>query len=212
MEKTYFVKFLPVPGEIKRDSDVGSHVFYKGEVYRNMSILNNKHPDTHTFIMKDGDSRGYHEKLTDITRARLFLCSNDIKVGDRFKSAMYPDKEFECLEKPDPIPEGVYPEKCYYTKREAWIQWIPYSEAYKIVGPASGDAVWVTEGMIFPEDQVGYMYNILGEDSDDEYFTIEDWPAAVARWYSGDAGSVMKKWLLADMPVSFKCPTCKTFH
>lgn len=146
----YFAKYLPVEGKVKPKDK-----FKHGINGRYLAIA----------------SDGWNEQskifFPEYFKVKLFLCSRDIKVGDKFKSPLYPDKEYECLEKPDPTPQGVYPDKCYYTKNRLWFQWIPYSEGYKVIGLISKQAVWVTEGMEFDESDLRML--IKGNTTDWEF-------------------------------------------
>lgn len=68
MTKTYFTKYLPVEGEIKW----GDYFKSKGNIFRH--ILNKD---------KDGN---LHKNYKDAKLVKLFLCSRDIQVGDKFFS------------------------------------------------------------------------------------------------------------------------------
>lgn len=66
-------------------------------------------------------------------RVKLFLCSRDIQVGDKVKSPVY---EEDLVAKSHELLNGAY------------------HNCFKVIGEISLDAVWVTEGMEFEEDDV----------------------------------------------------------
>lgn len=110
--KKYFAKYLPVEGEIK-----------EGDIFI--------HPDgTKERASRDLDGRG-------LSKVKLFLCTKNIQVGDRYKSPRYAESnEYIDIER--------------YASE-------PMEGSFKIVGEISPEAIWIKDGDEFDEDQVkGY--------------------------------------------------------
>ena len=80
----------------------------------------------------------------------------------------------------------------------------------KPLGEISGRAKWVKENDEFIEEEIGVLWNFVGEDSDEELFTLNKWPEAVKQWYRGKIPSYMKKSVTSPQ-IAVKCPCCGTF-
>lgn len=115
MSKKYFAKFLPIDGEIK-----------EGDKY---NWLNEIHTAT-ALTIKMGHAK---------TRLKLFLCSRDIQVGEKW-----------YLEDGD----GVVGSN---TRKEGE-DWSPIMQekAYKIIGEISPEANFVKEGDEFSDGEFCY--------------------------------------------------------
>lgn len=126
----YFTKYLPVEGEIKE----GNWYIWKNNkalcrATGDLDILNN------------------HLKHKDIEKVKLFLCSRNIQVGDKFNSAN--GINFVCTRTDD---TKIY---CIGGLNSD-IEEVPHSicYAYKVIGEVSLAATFVKEGDEFEEDQV----------------------------------------------------------
>lgn len=124
MSKKYFAKYLPVEGEIKEVGDV--------------ALYPNGFSETAS-----------SETLSDLIgntackKAKLFLCSRDIQVGDKF---IFDDDllagPFEVISKETKISAGQAPIDSIQGK------------GFKIIGEISPDATWVKEGDEFDEEDI----------------------------------------------------------
>jgi len=204
MSKPYFAKYLPVEGEIKKGDK-----FKRGE------------DDICTFLkwlqpLEDGrkkslvqnswaGDKGIHAYFgQDIKPVKLFLCSKDIRVGDEVWSPdsnrnMELDKFTLTAKAGDKseasFAEGTNPK--YNNGNPIYLSYL----TFKVIGEISTEAIWVTEGMEFDEDEVEiWWYNILKDkftphkyEPSDEYTDLVDNPALEKR-------------------PRIKCPTCKMFH
>jgi hypothetical protein len=94
----------------------------------------------------------------------LKLCTRNIFVGDTFLSPIYTGKEFKCMSPEPPVEGGMQPSGCHYTEINNRILWVPYSEAYRIIGEVSKGAIWVKDGDEFDEKDLGWL-----SDSGDDY-------------------------------------------
>ena len=127
--KNYFCKYLPVEGEIK-----------KGDYFY------------------DGSENGVFQAQIDMEqkggckKVKLFLCSRDISIGDKVRRpsgfSERPDLEFTVNSIGERDGKKLYKEgdENYHTKGTE-------ENTYKVIGEISPDAVWVTEGMEFDEDE-----------------------------------------------------------
>lgn len=178
MSKKYFAEYIPVEGEIKEHS----MVFADGKL------------GTVVYASKYGI--GYEVEFPDernvfpftpeyIKPAKLCLCSRDIQIGDKVIGSHKI--------------EGVYFGKSQ--SGDFIINWedgntvcgLHDPDAFKVIGKISPDAIWVTRGMEFDEDDVCIM-------ATDKHFDISN-PI-----------EVVKKEDIGEIWVEIKCPTCKTFH
>lgn len=184
MEKKYFVKYIPVGGEIKK-VEVGTILkihLAMGTEY----IVTSVEGDKYTCDLREGlnndDTKyggfGSIKGLKDdeiVGKVKLFLCSRDIQEGDRVRVEWNDGKTTEEI----------------VAKFNYWIEGEP---VYKVIGEVSPNAIWVKEGMEFEEDQVQVHV--------DEYniFTLKGW--FTYHLYKNHVPSFLQ----------FKCFTCGTFH
>lgn len=166
MNKPYFTKYLPIDGEIKvGDKIILNNAHPQGRIrtaYRitqNNRLWNGLDWDTikgkHYFIdptPKDG--AGFATEL-ECKKAQLFLCSKDIKVGDKFRCELF--EEFKCKKITEGDGLNHFPKETLIwtwdrsTKNIKY--WRPASECFKVIGPISQEATWVKEGDKFNEDE-----------------------------------------------------------
>lgn len=119
MKKTYFCKYLPVEGDIK-EGDLIS----KNEVNRIPSLAQK------IFLHK--------YKKDGFYKVKLFLCSRDIQVGNKYINPIYPDKEQEMT----------------YESFKNKSTWSYNKDNFKVIGEISKDAIWIKEGDEFDADKV----------------------------------------------------------
>jgi hypothetical protein len=127
MSKIYFAKYLPVDGEIKE----GDSYLFADKV-----LLAPK-----TFADHDEGSDGKRRKV------KLFLCSEDIQIGDMVKDINYPSQ----------IPflmDGLY----LKILKEKGIK----DNFYRVVGEISPEATWVKDGDEFDECKVVHYFELNG--------------------------------------------------
>jgi hypothetical protein len=124
--KTYFAKYLPIEGEIKR-----------GDKF----LAPNKkvYTATEDVVIEN----------TGATKVKLFLCSRDVQVGDKvywtdpegitsgFNTAIEVNQDLIFMSEPHASETEAFP-----------------SEVVKVTGEVSEDATWVKEGDEFTEDEV----------------------------------------------------------
>lgn len=99
-------------------------------------------------------------------KVKLFLCSRDIQLED-----------YKEIEKIYIFHDGS-------------------EQPFKVVGEISSDVVWVTEGMEFDEDELGFKM---------EEFILKPWSEL-------DLEAGFKLLKDGTWKVGIKCPTCKTYH
>lgn len=201
--KKYFVRLLPVTGDVKS----AKHVIYKHEAYGHFPMLNNKDPEVYTFIMANKATRGYHEKWEDLKRAELFLCTPEVQIGD---TDFYADPQaLELYAKGlrhelvsiDEYDGGYKSANIKYlvnhTRPESvgHVREWPYECLWKMVAQTSLEALWLENEMQFDEQDVRFKLINQGYKID---------PAQLK--YVPEAER--SKWsLLAE----FVCPSCKNF-
>lgn len=183
MNKLYFAKYLPAKGEIK-DGQLGISV--NGALYTH-----------HEHLGKE-----YGKPV------KLFLCSRDIQVGDKVLCPMpYQNdrlEEFIIVERPAgynlDMLVGIFSDGRQMTE-PAYLN----QSTFKVIGEISPEATWVKEGDEFDEEEIGILYNFVGEDSDDELFTIDSFWKEAKRWYHGKVPKYI------NPPIAIKGP-CGHFH
>lgn len=188
MNKTYFAKYLPVDGEIKEgDIVMGTN---------GVSVI---------WGVKSKHGLQYYgwdesiQYMKSPRKVKMFICSRNIKEGDE----IYLSKINE------------YHKFKYETEHRITCQSIngihdedfDVQDRFKIIGEISPEAIWVKEGDEFDEEQIGILYNFVGEDIDEQLFTTEDFWKKVKQWYKGK-----KVPSYVNPPISIKCPTCGHFH
>lgn len=125
--KQYFVKYLPVEGEIKNGNKFLSN--------EEIKICVNENGRSSCLV--NGDKK-----------VKLFLCSRDIQVGDKYKYIDETDNNsiHEGLANIIEVREDevVFDNKTFLYKREV----------IKVIGKISPNTTWVKEGDEFDENQV----------------------------------------------------------
>lgn len=169
--KNYFCKFLPVEGEIK-EGDYWTHSGLRPKkiVDIDKKVNLKEHPELKT-------KRDYL-KLRDAKLCKLFLCSRDIKVGDKVKhiesTNFYTIKEITKN-------EGSNPDEIKLLS-EGLLNWYSFEEGglgttkntLKVIGEVSPDSLsYVKEGdefdvsdfdfgdfecRLYPENKEGKVY------------------------------------------------------
>jgi hypothetical protein len=162
-DKPYFTKYLPIEGEIKE----GDKYFAYG------------HIQTCTTTAKDllvGLNKNY--KLH-----KLFLCSRDIQVGDKFTRGDIAETALDIVEGDIQFKDTKNLMQCGTDFLFYW----PVKECFKVIGEISPDALsYVKEGDEFDEDEVQWCY----------------------RESVGLSASNDKE----DVAYRIQCPNCKHFH
>lgn len=144
----YFAKYLPVEGEIKET-------------------------DTHFFNVKDNKLWSFknhkHENVIELQevyvdeykRAKLFLCSRDIQVGDKIRYFENPFVEVEWTKHID------FSKSNTYTGADK-------PDAFKVIGEVSPDALsYVKEGDEFDEGQVNIILGYPIVTGQEKYYDTE---------------------------------------
>lgn len=121
--KKYFAKYLPVEGEIKEGD----------------WVINPNKPLQRAYIQSDPIY------LKEYRKAKLFLCSRDIQVGD-LVFALNEEEAGNVVDLKD---------LCYWQSKKS----------YKIIGEISPEATWVKEGDEFEGEGIDFVSTI----SDKEY-------------------------------------------
>lgn len=125
MNKIFFAKYLPIEGEIKKD-DNALNPSNKKVVRVNAACLKNL-------------------VTLEWKKVKLFLCSRDIQVGDKF---IHPNDLSKT-----------------FTATEDTIDWHSTIDTFKVIGEISPKDVWVKEGMEFDEKEIQrHMGKIYGTD------------------------------------------------
>jgi hypothetical protein len=142
----YFAKYLPVEGEIK-EGDIALDPF-------NLPYHCKAHMNGLALYDKDEVCLYKLEEYTDkFKKAKLFLCSRDIQVGDEAK-AYCPATgihDFHVYAIDEEEGGGSYIYRSVPSEEGAG--WAADS-CFKVIGEISPDAVWVKEGDEFAEDQL----------------------------------------------------------
>jgi hypothetical protein len=172
----YFTKYLSVDGEIKEGDK-----FLDNKLGICTRLEEGEHS---TWILWEGGKTNIHLNA-EYRKVKLFLCSRDIQVGDIAYNVV-DNISFKVA--------GTF-EGISYTSIGQGNKLI--KECIKVIGEVSPEAVWVTEGMEFDEEDLGWALST--KDQFEDIVTSTDF---------NDKGykSLKRKY------VKFKCPTCKTFH
>ena len=122
--KQYFAKYLPVEGEITDHECL--FISKDGKIHECRNIFE-------SLPAQIEDEDGLMHSEDDVKLVKLFLCSRDIQVGDK-----YIDSNGDTLIHSTGILEPT---------------------DYKVIGEISPEATFATEGMKFDEDEVEAKYN-----------------------------------------------------
>lgn len=118
--KPYFAKYLPVDGKPINNTDI---------------VIGERGTIMTYFAYKALGGSG------SIKKAKLFLCSRDIQVGDNYQSP----KRFGSKEYIDAYCDGDF-----------------FPGSFKVFGEISTEATWVKEGDEFNEDEWRYWNSTIG--------------------------------------------------
>ncbi len=185
--KKYFIKILPVDGDIK-DGDI---ITGKNEV---SVIVGRK--------SKHGLQPWALEEIPniiDFKKSKLFLCSKDIQVDDEVWDSLKNRKLFVKEVKGFLFGIGA----TVYDKDNLTHC---YNTFYKIIGEVSPKAIWVKEGDEFDEEDMMFEIFIKNQIYKN-YKKTED---AIID-YKNLSNSI-KKHTDLKMVCKLKCPTCKSYH
>ena len=176
MNKIFFAKYLPIEGEIKKD-DNALNPSNKKVVRVNAACLKNL-------------------VTPEWKKVKLFLCSRDISIGDKVRRpsgfSERPDLEFTVNSIGERDGKKLYKEgdENYHTKGTE-------ENTYKVIGEISPDAIWVTEGMEFDDDEL--LKTIIYKCREPE----NNIPLHVEP---------LEGCIVNNTFIKIKCPTCKQFH
>jgi hypothetical protein len=124
----YFAKYLSVEGEIKKGDKIQYHGIDGSFRPNIIEVKNEEH------------ARYAEDRLWK--KVKLFLCSRDVQVGDKFDQLPYGNgKAYECKEI-----LGTFLKDDEGKNRVAQF-------CYKVIGEISPDATWVKEGDEFDKDE-----------------------------------------------------------
>jgi hypothetical protein len=139
-----FAKYLPIQGEIK-----------DGSTYRMRGSGDIRKCEGDAVIER------CHRKDIKYQLVELFVCNKDIKPGDKLR-CYKPDfseyLEVEFIEEKSGYVEGklisVY--ACKYPNDSVGVALAEHF--FKVIGTVSPEAIWVTEGMEFNDDEIQIIY------------------------------------------------------
>lgn len=140
MSKPYFAKYLPTEEAKEKDIKHGDRVYSPDKLY-GQSV--GEKGGIITFDSRIIYDLSYTDGIPKWYRIGLFLCSRDIKVGD--KVTWFPfDPEYG----PRVISNQQDIELVLNSEKEMT------THGYKVIGLISPEATWVTEGMEFDVDDL----------------------------------------------------------
>jgi len=198
--KKHFVKYIPVEGEINPDDWMMDSF---GNIFKCKSKEGNKILGTAYLTYVEGEPK----------KLKLFLCSRDIQVGDITYVNIYEDflgktdnKTIKIENSPSHLPDGLM---CY--SEDGYYEYL--KDCIKVIGEISPDAVWVTEGMEFDEDEIQLWATCdLISPSHPVMIQPHSWNKPREEWQEGrnEGDSPQRVW--HDEHWRIQCPTCKQFH
>jgi hypothetical protein len=160
--KLYFAKYLPVEG-----------VPQLGDMY--LTNRPNYKAGPHLCAGNDGKIVWFQDGAPNITiytelefakKVKLFLCSKDIRVGDKFTQVgvdmIHPTARFTCVEHDD-YEQPICDEGRHWSK----------NTIYKVIGLISPEATWVKEGDEFDDNTAKRGFPIGSGEY--RYFTFNEW-------------------------------------
>jgi hypothetical protein len=155
--KTFFTRYFPVPGEkIGYGEKYFNKVFFENQERKRHAIHIRTRDKTNDDVFKGNDQ--YYVK------AKLFLCSRDIQVGDKIQCIGWRPYDCEFVKE---FPNGNIQIKL----PDGQLHTTDYKEVYKVIGEISPDATWVKEGAEFDEKQLAF-----NSSENDEIFLMGfDW-------------------------------------
>lgn len=152
----YFAKLLVVGGD---DIEDGDYYLFEGKITKcKKSII----PELKQFYGEEWDSNWFQ-------KVKLFICTINIQVGDKFrhyhidpkKSAELkkPVHDFNNLAKEEDTCDKVEDGKVWWSRDSIYVQHrVNYATGiegtFKVIGEVSPDATWVREGDQFTEEDI----------------------------------------------------------
>lgn len=200
--KPYFAKYLPVEGEIKEDN-----AYFIGKTLH-LSAGNLNKPPLRLMLKKHPEVKTYGEWLNKVAKkAKLFLCSADIQVGDKKVCLIYPHRTSH----PFSLREHEWVAEVKFEHQLKFLTGLrdngAGNELFKVIGEISPDALnYVKEGDEFDEDQV-IMYDSF--EKWEENYPDQDYIDMSLDYFDVDEkGENTIKSVLVEV----KCSQCNTFH
>lgn len=149
-QKPYFTKLMPVEGEIKSD-DSFSFISPLRDVHIAGVVTDSQ------IVNKAGNITFTNKSV--LTKVKLFLCSRDIKVGDKAATIHDPRMYWDVLADGDTVStvttyRGYWRVNLDYAVIGMDAQWIRKEDVFKIIGEISPEATWVKEGDEFDDKEV----------------------------------------------------------
>jgi hypothetical protein len=136
--KKYFVKYLPVKGEIK-EAEVKDTWLITPKGLATFELRVHKDINTPTNKIRVHNGKTYVDFLeTELKIAKLFLCSKDIQVGDKVMSDFIRWKIVKNLH------EAL-------NKNQISLQEAKAKNFFKVIGEISPKAIWIKEGDEFDD-------------------------------------------------------------
>ncbi len=175
----YFCKYLPIKGEIKEGDKILNPY---NEIQTCISLEKGIGINEICWIkVKETTTL---QQILNSQKVKFYLCSRDIQVGD-IVSIPSMIGSFQIHEEgKEPIENSVITLK-YAIK----------ANAYKVIGEISKDAIWVTEGDEFEEENLQLVIWDKSETYADEFSLNE-----------------VNRFLDHTKEIRIRCSNCKTFH
>lgn len=206
--KRYFTKYIPVEGEVKEGDicyftqfkEFGTAKMISGELCFVSFPQEGKGSLTSPISRNLDDKRPY----------KLFLCSRDIQVGDDIQHTS--GENGVCDEIIGDALHFSGDIEGHYSSINQW---------FKVIGEISSDAVWVSEGIEFDEDEIQPTTHIYGwEDEEGVENQFKKFIEKDKRYISHNVLNRDKykdappeiDFSVKMQPYQIKCPTCKTYH
>lgn len=141
MKKTYFAKYLPVEGEIKKgDMVLNTHL----EEW--VGVLLQEVPKNKKIKAIVNYNSLYHN-IFNCKKVKLFLCSRDKNVGEKILVELDNKEIKEFIVDLEIAAFGVFDKDKIGENRHI-------NQVFKVIGEISADAIWVKEGDEFDADEV----------------------------------------------------------
>lgn len=143
--KPYFAKYIPVPGEIRRIKG-GMRAFDSNGVLQ--------------YIAEDVQLKLLPNLYKKYKCAALFLCSRDIKVGDKIRSPQSGNGRTGFVYSSNDISKeftvvGNDTDRAWITEEKKYLD---KHASFKVIGLISPEATWVKEGDEFDEDEIQIIF------------------------------------------------------
>lgn len=141
----YFTKWIPVEGPIKTGDKI---IHNDAPGILSVEDVRTSNPDETALVVKDDNGLAFSVNIPDCQKVKLFLCSRNIKAGDKiywtdpedgvssqFNTAIEVSENMVFMSEPDASEIEAFPHECI-----------------KVIGEISPDAIWVKEGDQFDKD------------------------------------------------------------